>query len=115
MTDPSPARVLKTPERKKKNKTERPTPPHIRKAWRIFDELMENEHDKEFMQKKFEEMDRKEEAEEAEKRKKRRKKREAAEKKKREEAEKAAKGGATKTKDKFYSNMLAAKMLELRF
>ena len=101
MTEESPARVLKTPERKKKNETERPTPPHIRKAWRVFDELMENEHDEEFMRKKFEEMDRK--------------KRAAAEKAKRAAAEKAAEGGAAKTNGKFYSNMLAAKMLELRF
>jgi len=104
MTEESPARVLKTPERKKKNETERPTPPHIKKAWKLWDELDDNRHDPEFMRKKFKEQEEKEE------------KRAAAEKAKRAAAERAAaKGGATKTKDKFYSNMLAAKMLELRF
>ncbi len=102
MTEESPARVPTTPERKKRNETEEQTPEHIRKAWKLWDDLDKNRHNPAFIEREIEELDRK--------------KRRLEERRKAEANKKAAaKGGGGATKDTFYSNMLAAKMLELRF
>lgn len=107
MTDPSPGRVFKTPERKKDNKTEPLTPPQIKDAWSLIKRL----DDEAYVQQQIKELevaDKQEQKQMQEEREKNRKKRAAA--------EAAAKAAApAKTDNKLYSNLLAAKMLKLRF